>query len=266
MATDYVLRVVRGDMTSRGGFRWPMPDEDLGHGPGVVVAPDWDPAPVCGGGLHGWLRGEGDPTIASCIDVDDPSARWLVVEVEWEEVVSLFGEKVKFPSGRVVFVDGRAEAVQHLASIGAAGDRCNWRVMEGASNSTQTAGDRSTQTAGWHSTQTAGGHSTQTAGDRSTQTAGDRSTQTAGWHSTQTAGDLSTQTAGDHSTQTAGDRSTQTAGAGSKHRAGLGSVFICRYYREVWQTAVAVVDGEKIKANTFYRYSVASGAWEEVSE
>ena len=266
MATDYVLRVVRGDMTSRGGFRWPMPDEDLGHGTGVAVAPDWDPTPVCGGGLHGWLRGEGDPTIASCVEVDNPGAWWLVVEVEWEEVVNIDGMKVKFPRGRVAFVGTRIEAVQHLVSIGGAGDRCNWRVMEGLDRSTQTAGHRSTQTAGDSSTQTAGDSSTQTAGWRSTQTAGWRSTQTAGACSTQIAGDRSTQIAGDSSTQIAGDCSTQTTWVGSKHRAGLGSVFICRYYRKGWQSAVAVVDGEKIKADTFYRYSVISGAWEEVTE
>lgn len=51
-AVKMMLRTCRADMTSHGGFRWPRPDEDLGHGLGVAVAPDWDPSPVPGSHLR----------------------------------------------------------------------------------------------------------------------------------------------------------------------------------------------------------------------
>lgn len=47
-----VLRVCDVDGKSHGGFQWPES--------GPVAAPDWNPEPRCGGGLHGWLWGEGD--------------------------------------------------------------------------------------------------------------------------------------------------------------------------------------------------------------
>jgi hypothetical protein len=46
-----ILKQVNEDGTAHGGFRWPES--------GPVEAPDWDPAPVCGGGLHGWAWGVG---------------------------------------------------------------------------------------------------------------------------------------------------------------------------------------------------------------
>ena len=48
--TDHVLvlRYLNSDATSYGGFQNPVE-------PGsVVTAPDWDPEPECGNGLHGW--------------------------------------------------------------------------------------------------------------------------------------------------------------------------------------------------------------------
>ncbi len=48
-----MLRVCDADGRSYGDFQWP--------GVGVeAVAPDWSPEPECGGGLHGWLYGQGD--------------------------------------------------------------------------------------------------------------------------------------------------------------------------------------------------------------
>jgi hypothetical protein len=89
-----------------GRFRWPRPDEDLGHGPGVAVAPDWDPTARCGGGLHGALWGVGD---ASLLQWGEGPVG-LVVEVLAKDVVDL-GGKVKVPRGRVVFAGLVADAV-----------------------------------------------------------------------------------------------------------------------------------------------------------
>ena len=200
MTTDtaLVLRCVRSDFTSRAGFRWPRPGEDLGHGPGVAVCPDWGPEPVCGSGLHGWLRGEGDPDAHVEVDPFVPSTVWLVVEVETSAVVALNG-KVKFPRGTVVLAGSRQECHAEMLRRGQLGERALWRLAEG--------GDRSTLT---------GGHD-----------------------------------------------STLTGGYGSTLTGGNGSVLICRYWRKGWRVAVAVVDGDTIKAGVAYDYSVENGAWQE---
>jgi len=52
VSTELVTRYVRADMTAYNGFTWPKS--------GPVSCPDWDPAPKCGKGLHGWLHGRGD--------------------------------------------------------------------------------------------------------------------------------------------------------------------------------------------------------------
>lgn len=47
-----VLRTCDASRKAYGGFQYPES--------GPVEAPDWDPRPVCGGGLHGLRWGEGD--------------------------------------------------------------------------------------------------------------------------------------------------------------------------------------------------------------
>ena len=63
-----------GRLTAFGGFVWPAS--------GPVECPDWNPEPVCGGGLHGLLWGEGEGSMLSW----DESAAWLVVSVDAGEV------------------------------------------------------------------------------------------------------------------------------------------------------------------------------------
>ena len=50
MTKHLILRTCDANMQSHGGFQWPRS--------GPVAAPDWNPAPECGNGLHGFLRGE----------------------------------------------------------------------------------------------------------------------------------------------------------------------------------------------------------------
>jgi hypothetical protein len=133
--TVLVLRTCDKDLRSYGGFQWPAEGE--------VVAPDWNSEPVCGGGLHGLLWGEGDGALLNW----DEDARWLVVEVLATEYVSIDG-KVKFPRGTVVFCGDRLEATTYLSEHGGAG-----RAIVGG---TATAGDGGTATAGYGGTATAG--------------------------------------------------------------------------------------------------------------
>ena len=154
----YVLRTCNADMTSYGGFRWPES--------GPVEAPDWDASPRCGGGLHGFLNGEGDGALASW----DADARWLVVRVAEDLVIPLDG-KVKFPRGIVEFTGDRRAATAYIS------ERVGVRAVIGG---TATAGYGGTATAGYRGTATAGYRGTATAGDRGTATAGDGGTATAG--------------------------------------------------------------------------------------
>ena len=68
----FVLRVNDANNQSRDGFQYPES--------GIVSAPDWNPHPVCGGGLHGWEHGIGDVNTASQLHAEN--ARWLVLSVE----------------------------------------------------------------------------------------------------------------------------------------------------------------------------------------
>jgi len=288
MSEEYVygLRTCSADMTSYGGFQWPRK--------GWVEAPDWDPSPVCGGGLHFLRNGEGDVGLLS----KSNAAVWLVTRSCVNETVDIDAGKSKAKRCEVRFAGDKAKSLVLLRELVGPDKRIPFVCEVAGNRSTQTAGYRSTQTAGYKSTQTAGHRSTQmaddlstqtaryrstqtadygstqtagykstqTAGDESTQTAGDESTQTAGYKSTQTAGHRSTQTAGDGSTQTAGDNSIQTAGDNSIQRAGEGSVFVTRWWsdaeqRSLMATATVGKDGA-LKSNVPYRCK--AGVWTEV--
>ena len=154
-----MLRTCAADMTAYNGFRWPES--------GPVTAPDWNPAPICGGGLHGLLDGCGDASLL-CWDAD---ARWLVVEVD--EWVAIDDAKVKAPAGRVVFCGAKSDAV----ALGV--ERYGWDVARCVGASVQVA-CAAHGTGGYGSTITGGYGSTITGGDRSTITGGDRSAGTEG--------------------------------------------------------------------------------------
>jgi hypothetical protein len=218
MTVTYMLRTCDENMRAYNGFVWPE------NGP--VSAPDWNPEPVCGGGLHGLLMGIGDISHLS----RDSNAKWLVVAVDSGSVVDL-DDTVKVPSGNVVYCGDRDGAVSFLVQNG--GDvtkipfthqRCgDYSTLTGGNGSTLTGGHRSTLTGGNRSTLTGGDWSTLIGGDYSTLTGGDYSTLTGGDWSTLIGGDYSTLTGrhgstltgGDYSTLTGGDYSTLTGGNGS---------------------------------------------------
>ena len=102
--TVLVLRTCAADMTSRNDFRWP----ESGH----VEAPDWDPTPECGDGLHGLLWGKGDANLMAHVK---PDSKWLVVEVDATLIVDL-GDKVKFPRGNVIHAGDRETAIKMISA------------------------------------------------------------------------------------------------------------------------------------------------------
>ena len=151
MTKALMLKTLTAEMKSYQGFKWPKK--------GVVKAPDWNPEPQCGGGLHGLPWGEGDGGLLDW----RPNAVWLVAEYSESDAVDLSG-KIKVPRCRVVHVGDRQTATEFLQNNGGI---C--RMIAGG---TATAGYEGTATVGYRGTATAGYEGTATAGDRGTATAG----------------------------------------------------------------------------------------------
>jgi hypothetical protein len=185
MKDKLVLRTCSADGTSRNNFQWNL---EIG---GITTAPDWKPTTECGNGLHGFLNGEGDGSLADWSE----DAIWMVVE-PIGQIIDIDG-KVKFESAITRFVGNQFEATQYLYEQIGSGSA----IVGG----TATAGYNGTATAGYNGTATAGHNGTATAGDYGTVTAGDEGTATAGYNGTATAGYNGTATAGDEGTATAGD-------------------------------------------------------------
>ncbi len=184
MAPVLVMRTCNADLTSYGGFQWP----ESGH----VAAPDWNPVPECGNGLHGLLWGCGNAQLLSW----DEDAKWLVVAVDEESIVHL-DDKVKFLEGEVVYCGNRTGAAMMIAADPrAAGKPIICGTATAGYKGTATAGDAGTATAGEYGTATAGEYGTATAGDAGTATAGEYGTATAGYKGTAAGGYEGTAAAG----------------------------------------------------------------------
>ena len=156
-----VLRTCNADGTSHGNFKWPAS--------GPVSCPDWSPEPKCGNGLHGFARGEGNGELANWGE----AALWQVVEVDETSIVKIDSEKVKFPSGHVIYTGLRAIATAMLVASHP-GHAVIGAIVQ--------APDRGTATAGYAGTATAGDSGTATAGCAGTATAGYHGTLVIRWH------------------------------------------------------------------------------------
>jgi hypothetical protein len=187
-------------MTSRKGFKWPTSGE--------VVCPYWSPEAECGNGLHGFLWGEGDGSLANW----EGNAVWMVLEVEADKIVNLEG-KVKFPAATVIYSGDRKTATdmiyarRHGAVIGA--------TVTGGAEATVTGGDGATVTGGYGAKVMGGDYATVTGGNWAMVTGGDCATVTGGERAMVTGGNWATVTGGDEATVTGGDRATVTGGAGA---------------------------------------------------
>jgi hypothetical protein len=250
VATVLVLRTCNAELKAHQGFQWPEA--------GSVEAPDFNPEPICGYGLHGLLWGEGDGSLLSW----DDSAKWLVVAVPADSIVSLDdGAKVKFPRGEVVYCGNREGATQLIYAQRAA-PIVGLTIQSNAERNTVCAGYRGTATAGNYGTATAGNYGTATAGEGGTATAGNYGTATAGEGGTATAGYRGTATAGNYGTATAGNRGTATAGYRGTATAGnygtatagnYGVLEISFFDGNRTRKVVAYVGEGGIKADTEYQ-------------
>ena len=245
-----MLRTCNADGTSRNNFKWPKK--------GYVSCEDRKPTMKCGNGLHGLLRGEGDPGLLNWSE----DALWQAVEVDLRTVVDL-GDKVKVPYAYVVHTGNRKEVTDllvqrypHIPIPGAfvaVGDR---QQATAGDCGTATAGDCGTATAGNYGTATAGNKGTATAGSDGTATAGYKGTATAGDYGTATAGDYGTATAGHGGTATAGNKGTATAGDGGTATAGDGGTLQIKWWDEKsrrYRIATVYVGEDGILPNVPYR-------------
>ena len=67
-----------------------------GNAGDIVTAPDWDPKPECGNGLHGLLEGNGNWDLLVGSD-------WLVIEANESDIVNIDNQKCKFRTGKILF-------------------------------------------------------------------------------------------------------------------------------------------------------------------
>jgi len=158
----YILKTTKSDGSTYGGFKWTL---EVGA---IITAPDFDPTPECGKGLHGWLNGVGCGTIGYC---DKHDARWLVLETE-DEIIQLNG-KVKFKSCSVLHVGDRLSATTFLRSLAPEASGMIGESVEVGNNEICCSGDYGTATAGYKGTASAGNSGTATAGYKGTASAGD---------------------------------------------------------------------------------------------
>ena len=90
---------------SHEGFRWKPVGE-------WTEAPDWNPAPKCGGGLHGQGRAAGKEGFGYA----QSGSRFVFCEVDPADVVVVEGNKLKVRRARIVATDKKAfDLLRHHA-------------------------------------------------------------------------------------------------------------------------------------------------------
>jgi hypothetical protein len=153
------LKSLPANRKAYNGFEWPA---EVGV---IVEAPDWTPAAMCGGGLHGLIDGRGNVGLLRL----DKDAIWYAFEsvdaegnVSDDDAVAIDCDKGKCRRAIIRAVGTREQATSWLVAAGCTG------VHFG----TATAGNYGTATAGNEGTATAGDEGTATAGNRGTATAG----------------------------------------------------------------------------------------------
>ena len=102
-----VVRFVDHAGKSYGNFQHPM---TIGE---RVTAPDWNPAMVCGGGIHGWPWAIGLREGKDC----DWQALWQVYAVKPSDIVGGDGDlagKAKFRTGVLKFIGHWAGATDFV--------------------------------------------------------------------------------------------------------------------------------------------------------
>ena len=174
-----------------------------------------------------------------------------------------FNKKIESADCNVAGYRGAANAGDYGAAN--AGDRGAANAgYRGAAN----AGDRGAANAGYSGAANAGDNGAANAGycgaanagNRGAANAGDRGAANAGYRGAANAGDYGAANAGDYGAANAGDNGVAVVSNEGKVKGGLGCILVARNIEyndntnkhEVTDWACAIVDGEKIKADTWY--------------
>ena len=256
-----VLKVVGPNGEGHGGFIWPI---EVGA---TVEAPDWNPAPTCGHGLHGWLWGLGDLSAAGERALSGESV-WLVLAVESVSVVDL-GGKVKFPRARIA---ARGDKTT-LASIITTHRPANTPVpmfgqaaagyagQAAAGSRGQAAAGEAGQAAAGYAGQAAAGYAGQAAAGYAGQAAaGSRGQAAAGYAGQAAAGEAGQAAAGEAGQAAVDADGLATCGIGGLVRGGENSVLVAMYStgprRSDFSYSVGQVGRAGIDAGIWYEGSV----------
>ena len=257
--TVLVLRNCKNDLTSFGGFQWKES--------GIVEAPDFIKNNECGNGLHGFLWGEGDSELANWYS--DSDAKWLVVKVNKDDIIELFG-KVKFPKGEVVFCGNLKDATDYIIQNGAKGKKVIGANVTSSHNQISTTGDYGTSISGncgtsqsldyatsksedfgysiseYHGTSISGSQGTSISKNNGTSISGNGGKSTSGNYGKTISGDFGISSTGDYGTSISGnygkssseysgvsitgDYGTSQAGCMGIVKAGKKGTLILKYY------------------------------------
>jgi hypothetical protein len=180
--TVLLMRTTGPNGESHGGFVWPL---KVGA---KVAAKDWSREPVCGGGLHGLLWGQGDGGLLN----RNADAKWLLVEADRKDVVEIDGAKAKCRACVVRYVGDKAGAVAFMVAHAPESSSVLGAARAVGDNRAAVVGDSGQATAGDSGQATAGYSGQATAGDSGQATAGDSGQATAGYRGQAKAGDLGT--------------------------------------------------------------------------
>ena len=171
--------------------------------------------------------------------------------------------------GKPAMTGYRGVAMAGYRGVATAGYR---GVATAGDRGAATAGDGGAATAGDGGAATAGDGGVATAGDRGAATAGNCGVATAGDRGAATAGNCGVATAGNRGAATAGDRGAATArgkastgsnglsvarGKNVQVKGGIGAILVIAEERDdtydIVDWKAVVVDGEVVKADTWYR-------------
>jgi hypothetical protein len=245
--TSNSQRLVNGQSVTREPFRWP-------DGINVEVqCDDWDPRPVCGGGLHGWAWGMG---LGDGADYDIIADRWLVLAADPADVVGELEKGWKCKCRRAIkLYDGPFAGAWAMIRSGQV--RCIEAMAKAnpaANGQSTVAGDNGKSTvAGYNGQSTVAGYNGQStvAGDYGKSTV-------AGYNGQSTvAGDNGKSTvAGDYGKAAAEGKDTiaAVAGHGGKVKVGQRGAFALAYWTDAdgWRFLTGKVGENGVKADTWY--------------
>lgn len=242
-----MLKTVSADGTAYGGFRWPL---EVGA---VVTAPDWDPKPVCGRGLHGIPWGEGNASLLNW----SPSAIWIVFETD--QVVAFEG-KAKCRRAIVRYVGDQVGATTYLRQHGKPGAAIVGEHVIAGHKGVAVVGDRGRAIVGSEGTIRAGRDALALTGDYGYANARENSIAAGGQWSTVMVGNNGIAIAGYGSDVAVGERGIAMVGEDGRARAGPDGI-ICIAWMDGERRRLAVGyigEDDGLLPNVIYRFDATT--------